>query len=143
MTGTAEPTTAADAGGAPAKRQTRQRAAVWKALSDTNEFRSAQELHQRLREGGDAVGLATVYRALQALAEDGDVDVLRTDDGEALYRRCSSGHHHHLICRSCRATIEVDAQPMEAWARQVAEQHGYAMLDHLVEVFGLCRDCRG
>lgn len=129
-------------GVAPVKRQTRQRAAVWSALSGTTEFRSAQELHHLLRERGDGVGLATVYRALQALAEDGEVDVLRTDDGEALYRRCNPGHHHHLVCRSCRRTIEVDAQPMEAWARQVAEQHGFVMLDHLVEVFGLCGECR-
>jgi Fur family ferric uptake transcriptional regulator len=126
----------------PPRHRTRQRAAVWSALSATPEFCSAQELHQRLRAGGDPVGLATVYRALQTLAEDGDVDVLRTDDGEALYRRCNPGHHHHLICRSCRRTVEVDAQPMEAWAGKVAELHGFTMLDHLVEVFGLCPDCR-
>lgn len=133
-----------DAVVAAPKRQTRQRAAVWQVLSDTPEFSSAQELHQRLRAAGDTVGLATVYRALQALAEDGDVDVLRTDDGEALYRRCTTGHHHHhLICRSCRRTIEVDDAPMEAWARAVAERHGFTLLDHLVEVFGLCPDCRG
>ena len=127
---------------APAKRRTRQRAAVWSALSATREFCSAQELHQRMRTAGDPVGLATVYRALQALADEGDVDVLRTDDGEALYRRCSTGHHHHLICRSCRRTVEVDAHPMEAWAARIAQQHGFTMLDHLVEVFGLCPDCR-
>src|SRR3712207_7403069 len=52
-------------------------------------------------------------RALQALAEDGEVDVLRGADGEAVYRRCSPVHHHHLVCRSCGATVEVADAPVE------------------------------
>jgi Fur family ferric uptake transcriptional regulator len=91
---------------------------------------------------GDPVGLATVYRALQALADDGDVDILRTDDGQALYRRCSSGrHHHHLVCRRCGQAVELDAVVVEEWARAVAEQHGFVAVDHVVEIVGTCRDC--
>src|SRR3954469_2992202 len=88
--------------GPPVKgRATRQRAAVAAALAEVDEFRSAQELHDLLKHRGDSVGLTTVYRTLQSLADAGEVDVLRTDDGESVYRRCSDGHHHHLVCRSC------------------------------------------
>ena len=88
-----------DAGSAgSARRPTRQRAALAELMTTTSEFLSAQELHSRLQARGASVGLATVYRNLQAMAADGDVDVLRTDDGEAAYRSCSTdSHHHHLV----------------------------------------------
>ena len=87
----------------PAAAAARQRSAVLALLDELDGFRSAQDLHALLRERGDSVGLATVYRALQALVDDGEVDVLRSADGEAVYRRCSPSHHHHLVCRSCGA----------------------------------------
>ena len=125
----------------PRRRETRQRTAVTAALGRLDGFISAQDLHARLREGGEAVGLATVYRTLQQLSEDGEVDVVRTDDGESMYRRCSSGHHHHLTCRNCRRTVEVDSAAVERWARGIAEENGFADVDHVVEVFGTCADC--
>ena len=120
-------------------RATRQRAAVERALSGSDGFRSAQDLHAALR---DEVGLTTVYRTLQAMAEAGEVDVLRTDDGEAVYRRCASDeHHHHLVCRSCGATVEVAGPAVEQWAASVAAEHGFSGASHTLEVFGTCRDC--
>ncbi len=123
------------------RRDTRQRSAVRAVLQHTEEFASAQELHARLREQGEGVGLATVYRTLQQLAEDGEVDMLRTADGESVYRRCSTGHHHHLICRHCRRTVEVDSVAVERWAVKIATDNGFADVEHVVEVFGTCADC--
>ncbi|MDP9394535.1 MAG: transcriptional repressor [Actinomycetota bacterium] len=124
-------------------RPTRQRAAVSAALDSVADFRSAQELHELLRRRGDDVGLATVYRTLQALADAGEVDVLRTADGEAVYRRCSSGHHHHLVCRSCGRTVEVEGPTVERWAAKVAADHGFSDVSHTLEVFGTCAECAG
>lgn len=124
-----------------ARRETRQRIAVAAALAELAEFVSAQQLHANLRERGDGVGLATVYRTLQQLAADGEVDVLRTGDGEAVYRRCSSGHHHHLVCRRCHRTVEVDSVAVERWARRIAEENEFADVEHVVEVFGTCSTC--
>ena len=120
---------------------TRQRDTVLQALAGDEAFRSAQDLYADLRASGHPIGLATVYRALQTLADAGDVDVLRTESGEALYRRCGTRHHHHLICRSCGKTVEVAADPVERWAQSVARRHGFRQPEHTVEVFGLCRDC--
>ena len=124
-----------------AQRPTRQRAAVAAALNQVEEFRSAQDIHTMLRDGGDSIGLTTVYRALQAMADAGQVDVLRTDDGEAVYRRCSTGHHHHLVCRSCGRTVEVDGPAVERWADRVARDNGFVDVSHTLEVFGTCADC--
>ena len=81
-------------------------------------FRSAQELHAQPARARRPVGLATVYRDLQAMAEDGEIDVLRTDDGEAVYRRCCTGHHHHLVCRVCGRTVEVEDSRSSAGPRR-------------------------
>lgn len=122
-------------------RSTRQRAAVSAALASVDDFRSAQELHDLLRKRGDAVGLTTVYRTLQALSDAGQIDVLRTGDGESIYRRCSGGHHHHLVCLRCGKAVEVEDSQVEQWAETVARAHGFIDVQHTVEVFGLCSPC--
>ena len=125
--------------GAAGRRPTRQRAALADLMSTTSEFLGAQELHARLAERGEPVGLATVYRNLQAMAADGDVDVLRTDDGESVYRSCGTdAHHHHLVCRECGRTVEVEGPAVEKWAAAVAREHGFSEVTHTIELFGTC-----
>jgi len=121
---------------------TRQREAVLALLDDTEEFRSAQDLHGLLRRRGERVGLTTVYRALQAMADAGEVDVLRPTGGEAVYRRCArEAHHHHLVCRDCGRTEEVEGPAVERWAERTAREHGFIDVSHTLEVFGRCRAC--
>lgn len=123
-------------------RPTRQRAAIARALEKAGGFRSAQSLYEEMRGRGDRVGLTTVYRNLQALAESGEVDVLRTDGGEAIYRRCSTeDHHHHLVCTSCGSSVELEAEAVEIWAERAATRHGFTRVQHTAEVFGLCSGC--
>jgi Fur family ferric uptake transcriptional regulator len=123
-------------------RATRQRAAVSAMLDRLADFRSAQEIHERLRAAGQGIGLTTVYRTLQGLAEAGEVDVLRTDSGEAVYRRCATAdHHHHLVCRRCGTAVEIEGPAVETWAQGIAEAHGFSDISHTVEIFGLCGDC--
>ena len=125
-----------------ALRATRQRAAVSAMLDRLDDFRSAQEIHEQLRHAGEGIGLTTVYRTLQALADGGEVDVLRTGSGEAVYRRCATAdHHHHLVCRRCGHTVEIEGPAVETWAQRVADAHGFVELSHTAEIFGLCSDC--
>jgi Fur family ferric uptake transcriptional regulator len=127
----------------PGRRATRQRVAVVDLLAEVDEFRSAQELHDELRRRGDGIGLTTVYRTLQSLAEAGEVDVLRTASGEALYRRCSTHHHHHLVCRRCGYTVEIEGPAVEQWAATIASGNGFSDISHTVEIIGTCATCRG
>ena len=125
-----------------AQRNTWQRDRVREALGDARGFVSAQSLHATLREENTGIGLATVYRALAGLAAQGEADSLQSPEGEALYRACSStGHHHHLICRSCGLTVEIEATDVEQWARSTAESHGFRDAEHIVDIFGLCASC--
>ncbi|WP_020498103.1 Fur family transcriptional regulator [Sciscionella marina] len=123
------------------QRSTKQRAAITALLEQVEEFRSAQELHEKLRTTGAGIGLTTVYRTLQSLADAGEIDVLHTASGEATYRRCSAHHHHHLVCRSCGRTVEIEGPVVESWAQRVAAEHGFSDIAHTVEIFGTCSDC--
>lgn len=122
-------------------RSTRQRAAVSAALQELADFRSTQEIHEYLRSRGDSVGLTTVYRTLQALAAAREVDVILRADGESVYRMCSGRHHHHLVCRSCGHTVEVEGPTVERWAAKVSADHGFTDVSHTLEIFGLCARC--
>lgn len=123
-------------------RSTRQGDAVAAALAETDAFASAQDLHAKLREAGETVGLTTVYRHLQVLVDRGEVDALRRDDGETVYRRCATAdHHHHLVCRRCGRTVEVAGPEIEAWTEQVASAEGFSDVSHTVEIYGTCAPC--
>ena len=138
MNAAAEPAAKHSQAPVPGRRSTKQRAAVVELLSTVDDFRSAQELHDELRKRGDGIGLTTVYRTLQSLSEAGEIDVLRTDSGEAIYRRCSAHHHHHLVCRLCGRTVEVEGPAVERWAEKIAAEHGFSEISHTVEITGTC-----
>jgi Fur family ferric uptake transcriptional regulator len=124
-------------------RQTKQRTAISAVVEELANFHSAQDIHAELARRGSKVGLSTVYRALSSMAADGDVDTLLRDDGETLYRQCEvAAHHHHLVCRVCGATVEVDGPTVEAWTRKIAAQNDFDQVSHTLEIFGRCSRCR-
>ena len=124
------------------RRNTRQKDAVRHTLGETVGFVSAQQLHQVLKNHGSAIGLATVYRTLADLAEAGEADSLQSKDGELLYRACTTSHHHHLICRVCGKTVEIEAEKVEKWADEVAGEHGFTQPTHTIDIFGTCSSCQ-
>jgi Fur family transcriptional regulator, ferric uptake regulator len=126
------------------RRSTRQRDDELPVLNDHDGFQSAQELNQVLRERGLRVGLSTVYRSLQLLAHNRDIDVVHAGGSEALYRRCNTQRrHHHLVCRTCHTAVEVPDSALASWIAQVSTQHGFIDVDPTVEVLGTCSKCAG
>ena len=122
---------------------TRQRVAVLSELQRHGGFRSAQQVHEDLHTSDNRVGLATVYRNLQALAANGQLDTIRADDGEVLYRRCEEkAHHHHLVCRSCGSVVEVAPPDVESWVTSISTEHGFLDIYHAIEISGICSDCQ-
>lgn len=126
------------------RRTTRQRTAILELLREDDSFLTAQELYDALRARGMKVGLTTVYRNLQMLAESAEVDVVRREDGESMYRRCAADvHHHHLVCRSCGFTVELANDQIETWTKSQARKHRFSDVTHDLELFGLCKSCSG
>jgi Fur family ferric uptake transcriptional regulator len=125
-----------------ASRNTRQRAEILILLDEASDFQSAQRLFLALKDKGARVGLTTVYRTLQILAEAEEIDTMRLPNGEQLYRRCNRPtHHHHLVCRECGRTEEIAGPAIERWAHTVAAEHGYTDVSHTIDIFGLCPRC--
>lgn len=124
----------------PARRQTWQKDAVLHALGKAEGFVSAQQLHKQLTQHGSVIGLATVYRTLNSLVADGLADSL-VNAGESLFRDCSKGHHHHLICNECGIAVEIEAKQAEEWASKVAKDNGFTDVSHTIDIFGTCKKC--
>jgi len=128
------------------RRRTRQRELVTSVFDGTDQWLTAQQVHGRLAQRGEPVGLATVYRTLTALADAGDLDAVHAHRAggtpEWSYRRCSTQHHHHLTCRQCGKTVEIAAPPIENWAAYMASTHGFTAIEHVIEVSGLCPECQ-
>ncbi|WP_405639407.1 Fur family transcriptional regulator [Streptomyces sp. NBC_00019] len=125
------------------QRPTRQRSALVQALANCCDFVSAQDLHARMTGDGTRIGLTTVYRALRALEAAGEVDVAQAAAGERLYRwRPGTGHRHYLICRACGFNRPVEAEVVEEWAGRIAADSGFAGVEHIVELTGVCTDCQ-
>ena len=114
---------------------------VLSTLERAGGFASAQEIYNLMQREGQSIGLTTVYRALQSLHNYKIVDVLRKEDGEAIYRLCGETHHHHLVCKSCGKTIEIEGGAIEKWAQNTAKEHGFREVGHTAEIFGLCKKC--
>lgn len=124
------------------QRKTKQRDAIMAIMADETDFRSAQQVHTALVAAGQAVGLATVYRNLQALTEAGELDSLRSEEGETLYRRCAKRrHHHHLVCRNCGYTVDIQDDQLEQWIGKIARRYKFSDIEHMADVFGLCESC--
>ncbi|ASY15638.1 Fur family transcriptional regulator, ferric uptake regulator [Candidatus Planktophila sulfonica] len=122
-------------------RMSRSNPRVLSTLERAGGFASAQEVYRLMQREGESIGLTTVYRSLQSLVNDKIVDVLRREDGEAIYRLCGEAHHHHLVCKSCGVTVEIEGGAIEKWAKVMAEEHGFREVGHTAEIFGLCSKC--
>ena len=128
------------------QRVTRQRTALRELLDELDEFRSAQQLHAQLLARGAGVGLATVYRTLGSMAQAGEVDVLRTEQGESLYLRCAplaARTHHHLVCRVCGRTVDVAGPNLEEYVEGIGRGQGFVDVEHTLELHGTCAACAG
>jgi Fur family ferric uptake transcriptional regulator len=122
-------------------RTTRQRVRVLEALLAEPNDATAQDIYESLRGQREPIGLATVYRTLALLSEQGLVDVLMHRPGEVCYRLCGEGHHHHLTCTGCHQVVELGECELEPWLARLGGAHGFTVTNHAVEVTGICAAC--
>jgi Fur family ferric uptake transcriptional regulator len=111
------------------------------ALRAGEGFTTAQAVHSRAVALGHSVSVATVYRTLRLLADAGTVDQMVGDDAQLRYRFCGDAHHHHLVCRSCGLTLEVEAAVIENWTNEMAQARGFIDVRHILEISGVCSTC--
>ena len=124
-------------------RPTPQRVSVLDELFHEPNDVTAQQLYERLRRRGGRIGLATVYRTLDRLAEAGVIEPLAHFRDVRCYRVCREGHHHHLVCSECHSVAELRDCELEQPLARAAAEHGFLATGHHLEVTGVCRACAG
>lgn len=124
-------------------RLTAPRQTIIAALRDAGRYCTAQQLYERLR--GRSVGLASVYRTLELLADLGLAMKRAEEGGEASYLYCSPTHHHHVICTRCGVVREIDTDfcPASATIAAVEAATTFTIDRHTLDFYGLCAACRG
>ncbi len=123
-------------------RLTPARQAIIDALVDSHGHITADDLAALVREASPKVGRMTVYRTLDLLCDLGLVRPIYQGTGAAHYVMLDSGSHHHLICTHCHRVIDFDNCQESALAQSLARQFNFEVQSHLLEVYGLCEECR-
>ncbi|MCG5052545.1 MAG: transcriptional repressor [Myxococcales bacterium] len=123
---------------------TLQREAIVDAFLETSGHVNLEELLSRAREKNPGVGLATVYRTVKLLEEAGLALSRQFGSGQTLYEIAVVGEHHdHIICKECGYIVEFESDEIEALQEKIARRHGFEIVQHRHELFGLCDKARG
>ena len=125
------------------RRRTSSRGEVISMLLAAGGHVTADMLYERLRSAGSKVGRMTVFRTLDLLAEVGIVRPFYQGSGAAHFVLLEDGRHHHLVCMQCDQTVEFDECSLgEELCQRLAMRHDFQISGHLLEVYGVCGDCR-
>lgn len=124
------------------RRLTRQRMIVAAALAASRRTLSAQELHDKLRPLHPHLGLATVYRALEAQVQDGMAGRLERPGHVSAYVACDPSHHHHIVCDRCQRVEDVAEEVIEPVLTAVRRRHDFQVDHAVLDFYGLCASCR-
>ncbi|MBJ6724729.1 Fur family transcriptional regulator [Geomesophilobacter sediminis] len=121
---------------------TPKRLAILEALNGLSCYASPEELWKQLRARFDRLGLPTVYRNLEELAESGVITKVIHPNRQLYYYFCHNrDHHHHFVCLSCRKVEDVPSCGIEAMAEVVQQQSGGRVLSHILQLNGVCGSC--
>ncbi len=125
-------------------RQTRNQKLILEVLEQVARPLSAQEIFLTLRNANHTIGLATVYRALEALRGEGKLQVVNLGDQQTYYQILpSNGHNrHHLICTECRRVVPLSDCPVEDLETQLASRYQFVIEYHVLDFYGICAECR-
>jgi Fur family ferric uptake transcriptional regulator len=125
-------------------RVTRSRRAVVEALLDADEVLLPEDLLRRAQTRHPPLGVVTVYRTLSVLSDLGLVRRIHLANECQGYAWAEHGHGHHIVCRSCGASVEFPGdEDLEGLMEQVARRTGFSVESHILQLSGLCRQCRG
>ena len=123
-------------------RVTPQREMVIDALAISGRHMTADDVFYQVRQRTSAVNIATVYRTLDMLVEEGLASRADLRSGQVVYAAVQHGPHVHLVCRQCGLVIEAPADLFEPAIRDAEERYGFACGPHHFAIYGLCADCQ-
>ncbi|MFB0516884.1 MAG: Fur family transcriptional regulator [Candidatus Neomarinimicrobiota bacterium] len=124
-------------------RLTSQRLAILEDVLDNDQHRECDDIFLSLREKEIPVSRATIYRTLDILEKVGFVRKMDVGDGRFRYEnKLSRPHHDHIICLQCGKIVEFVDHQIEQWQERISAEHGFELLLHKHQLFGLCQECQ-
>lgn len=124
-------------------RFTHQREAVWNEILSNDDHRDAEDIYIALRKNGFSVSRATVYRTIDVLVKNNMVRKLNVGFGSSKFEhKTDPDHHDHIICIQCEKIEEFMDVEIEATQVKIAEAHGFELVNHAHQLFGICKDCQ-
>jgi Fur family ferric uptake transcriptional regulator len=125
-------------------KSTRQRDVILDCFLSSEQHLSTEELYLKIKKQNAGIGFATVYRTLKLFAEAGIASEIQLGDGQTRYEHLHAGEHHdHLVCTKCGAIVEFANEAIEQLQKDVAQQHGFTIVTHKLELYGTCAACTG
>lgn len=121
---------------------TQQRLVILETLAEGRVHVTAQEVFEIVNDKFPEMGFATVYRFLRKLTENNFVTEVRMGGLPARYELTPKRHHDHLTCVQCGKIVEFENQEIEKLQEQVAKKFGFELTNHVLELYGKCRDCQ-
>jgi len=123
---------------------TSQREAILQTLYDNPEHFTSENLYILVKEKHPSlnIGIATVYRTLALLEESGLVSSISLGVQGKKFEIANKPHHDHLICEKCGTIVEFENKQIEELQHQIAEINGFKLTDHLMQLYGICQNCR-
>jgi len=122
-------------------KRTRSQERILNLLKSLQKAISAQDIYVEMRQRDQALGLATVYRALEALKLEGAIAVRTLSNGESVYS-CTQQDRHHLTCLHCGESIAIDKCPVHDLEVELENSHQFKVFYHTLEFFGMCDRCQ-
>jgi len=123
-------------------KSTKQRDTILDCFLSCDQHLSTEELYLKLKESMPGIGFATVYRTLKLFAESGIAREIQFGDGQTRYEHLHAGEHHdHLVCTRCGAIMEFENETIEKLQAEVARNHGFTIINHKLELYGICAKC--
>lgn len=124
-------------------KSTKQRDIILDSFLASRHHVSTEELYLKLKENNSGIGFATVYRTLKLFAESGIAREIQLGDGQTRYEHLHAGEHHdHLVCTRCGAIVEFENETIEKLQKEIAKEHGFTIMNHKLELYGVCAKCR-
>lgn len=108
---------------------------ILEATGETTQHLSAEDVYQKLRDAGEDVGLATVYRVLTQFESAGLVNRHNFETGHSVFELDTGDHHDHMVCVSSGEVIEFNDPVIEQRQREIAREHGYDIVDHSLVLY--------
>jgi len=126
----------------PNPRSTKQRRAIMEVFDQQKSHLAAEEVYQLVRHELPKISLGTVYRNLEILSEQGDLQKTVFPDGKARYEGANNEHHHHMVCMGCSSILDISLCPLGPEIKQLLNTEDFEAVYHRFEVYGYCKDCR-